>query len=144
VPHKASLLTALCRELVDELDASACAVSRVLGDLLVQLTEHTLDGRSLVIGQGYLITDFPLTARVLEDGAPVALSVADPDPDPDEAALLVELGYESLLMLRLSLGGRPWALVEVYGDGGKRFDEHDVKRATGLVAAAEDDLTRAQ
>ena len=144
MPSRASVLSALCRQLVEELDGSACAVSRVLGDLLVQLTEHTLDGRSLVIGQGYLIADFPLTARVLEDGAPVALSVADPDPDPDEAALLVELGYESLLMLRLSLEGRPWALVEVYGDGGKRFDEQDFERATRLVAAAEAELTRAQ
>jgi hypothetical protein len=140
VPERARLLRSLCRELVDELGASACAVSRVVGELLVQVAEHTIDSRTLIIGQGYLIPDYPLTARVLEDGEPVTLSLADPDPDPDEAALLAGLGFESLLMLRLSLAGRAWALVEVYGEGGRRFDWADVERAGALVAAAEEKL----
>jgi GAF domain-containing protein len=140
VPERAKLLRELCRELVEELGASACAISRVLGELLVQVAEHTTDERTLVVGAGYLIPDYPLTARVLEDGEPVALSLADPDPDPDEAALLAELGYESLLMLRLSVGGSPWALVEVYGDGGRRFDDGDVEKAGRVVAAAEQAL----
>jgi hypothetical protein len=64
----------------------------------------------------------------------------EPALDAAAAALLAELGFESLLMLRLSLGGRPWALVEVYGDGGRRFDAADVDRAGRLVAAAEAEL----
>jgi GAF domain-containing protein len=141
VPRAARVLSTLCRHLVDELGASACAVSRVVGELLVQVTEHTLDGRTLMVGQGgYLIPDYPLTARVLEQGEPVALSLADPDPDPDEAALLAELGFESLLMVRLALGGKPWALVEVYGDGGRRFEAADVERAEALVATAASEL----
>jgi hypothetical protein len=144
VPQTASVLTALCRQLVEELDASACVLSRVVGELIVQLTDHTVDNRKLIIGQGYLIPDYPLTARVLDDGKPVALSLADPDADLDEAALLAELGFEALLMLRLSLGGKPWALVEVYGDGGRQFDDADIARAARIVAAAEDELSRAQ
>jgi hypothetical protein len=79
---------------------------------------------------------------VLEQGEPVALSLADPDPDPDEAGLLAEFGFESLLMMRLALGGRPWALVEVYADGGRRFDAADVTRAEALVSAAASELAR--
>ena len=140
MPQAARVLSTLCRELVEELGASGCAVSRVLGELLVPLTDHTVDDRKLIIGQGYLIPDYPLTAQVLEGGEPAALSLADPDPDRDEAALLAELGFESLLMLRLTVGGRPWALVEVYGDGGRRFDAADVQRAEALVAAAATEL----
>jgi hypothetical protein len=140
VPQAARVLSTLCRQLVEELGASGCAISRVLGELLVPVTEHTVDGRKLIIGQGYLVPDYPLTARVLERGEPVTLSLADPDPDPDEAGLLAELGFESLLMLRLALGGKPWALVEVYGDGGRRFEAADVRRAEALVAAAESEL----
>jgi len=143
VPERAQLLRLLCRELVEELGASACAISRILGELLVQVAEHTTDERTLVVGAGYLIPDYPLTARVVEDGEPVAVSLVDPDPDPDEAALLAELGYESLLMLRLSLAGRPWALVEVYADGGRRFDAADAERAGTLVSAAEQTLAAA-
>jgi GAF domain-containing protein len=143
VPERAQLLRLLCRELVEELGASACAISRILGELLVQVAEHTTDERTLVVGAGYLIPDYPLTARVVEDGEPVAVSLVDPDPDPDEAALLAELGYESLLMLRLSLAGRPWALVEVYADGGRRFDAADAERAGALVSAVEEKLAAA-
>lgn len=143
MPERAQLLRLLCRELVEELGASACAISRILGELLVQVAEHTTDERTLVVGAGYLIPDYPLTARVVEDGEPVAVSLVDPDPDPDEAALLAELGYESLLMLRLSLAGRPWALVEVYADGGRRFDAADAERAGTLVSAAEQTLAAA-
>ncbi len=136
----ARVLHTLCRNLVQELDASACAVSRVVGELLVQLAEHTVDERTLIIGQGYLIPDYPLTARVVETGEAAAVSLADPDPDPQEAALLAELGFESLLMLRLSQRGRAWGLVEIYADGGRRFGPADMERAARLVAAAEEDL----
>ncbi len=104
------------------------------------MAEHTVDGRALIIGQGYLIPDYPLTARVLETGEAATVSLADADPDPEEAALLVGLGFESLLMLRLSQRGRAWALVEIYADGGRRFGAADISRAARLVAAAEEDL----
>lgn len=139
----ASVLRTLCVELVRELDASACGISRVIGELLILVVEHTSDHRTLLNGQGYFVPDYPLTAKVLSDGQPVALSLTDRDPDPDEAAILAELGYESLAMLCLSVSGRPWALVELYGDGGRCFDAADMRRAAALVAAAETALAPA-
>ena len=99
------LLATTCEELVAVLDATACAVSRVVGDLLVGLDEHTLSGRPLEYGHEYLIPDYPLTKEVIESGQPRQVSRLDPDADPTEAELLERLGFESLLMVCLPSGG---------------------------------------
>src|SRR3954454_23531252 len=64
------LLGTACREGVELLDATACAISRVIGDLLVGLDEHTTSGRPLAHGHEYLISDFPLTREVVDGGEP--------------------------------------------------------------------------
>jgi hypothetical protein len=116
------LLGTACRELVELLDATACAISRVIGDLLVGLDEHTGSGRPLAHGHEYLISDFPLTREVIETGEPRWVSRLDPDADEKERALLEKLGFESLLMVCLPSADGCWGLVEVYEDQG-RFDE---------------------
>jgi GAF domain-containing protein len=116
------LLATTCEELVALLDATACAVSRVVGDLLVGLDEHTLTGRPLEYGHEYLIPDYPLTQEVIESGEPRQVSRLDPDADRTEAELLEKLGFESLLMVCLPSGGSCWGLVEVYAEKG-RFED---------------------
>ena len=64
------VLATTCRELVELLDATACAVSRVIGDLLVGLDEYTLAARPLEHGHEFLISDYPLTQEVVESGEP--------------------------------------------------------------------------
>jgi hypothetical protein len=49
------LLDTACREGVELLDATACAISRVIGDLLVGLAEHTTSGRPLAHGHESLL-----------------------------------------------------------------------------------------
>jgi hypothetical protein len=115
------LLGTACREGVELLDATACAISRVIGDLLVGLDEHTTSGRPLAHGHEYLISDFPLTREVVEGGEPRWVSRIDPDADEQEATLLSKLGFESLLMVCLPSGGSCWGLVELYLEHG-RFD----------------------
>jgi GAF domain len=115
------LLGAACREAVDLFDATACAISRVIGDLLVGLDEHTTSGRPLAHGHEYLISDFPLTRVVVESGEPRWISRLDPDADEDEAALLAKLGFESLLMVCLPTSDACWGLLELYTEHG-RFD----------------------
>lgn len=112
------LLGSSCREAVQLLDATACAISRVIGDLLVGLDEYTLSGRPLAHGHEYLISDFPLTREVVESGEARWVSRLDPDADQDEAALLAALGFESLLMVCLPANGSCWGLVEVYNEQG--------------------------
>lgn len=118
------LLGAACRELVELLDATACAVSRVIGDLLVGLDEHTTSGQPLAHGHEYLISDFPLTREVVESGEARWLSRFDENAEANEAALLSKLGFESLLMVSLPTSGGCWGLIEVYCEHGKFTAEH--------------------
>jgi GAF domain-containing protein len=127
------LLGAVCRELVELLDATACAVSRVIGDLLVGLDEHTTSGRPLAHGHEYLISDFPLTRDVVESGEARWLSRLDESPEANEAALLAKLGFESLLMVCLPTSDGCWGLVEVYSEDG-RFTEEHAELATRFAA----------
>ena len=128
------LLHAATRELVGVVDGLACAISRVVGDVLIQVAEHSRDGRTLVLGHGYLISDFPLTESALQRGEPACVSLLDPQADPGEAALLAELKLDSLLMLPLPGPAGPWGLAEMYVNG-RRFDEDDVARVRPVAAA---------
>src|SRR3954451_5811187 len=110
------LLGAACREAVGLFDVTACAISRVIGDLLVGLDEHTTSGRPLAHGHEYLISDFPLTREVVDGGEPRWVSRLDANADEQEATLLSKLGFESLLMVCLPSGGSCWGLVELYLD----------------------------
>lgn len=126
------LLHATTRELVDSVDGVASAISRRVGDVLIQVAEHARDGRTLVLGHGYLITDFPLTQYVLDAGDPVTCSLLDDSCEPTEGALLRELGLDSLLMLPLAMPSGVWGLAEVYVNG-RAFTEDDVERAAPLA-----------
>ena len=127
------LLTGTARRLVESLDgASACVVSRVIGDLLVDLTQHSTSGR-IEAGHEYLVSDFPLTRQVIESREPEVVVVSDPAADPAEAELLRRIGYDSLLMLPLEANGDSWGLIEVYGDE-RGFSDADVHIATEVAA----------
>src|SRR5436190_17475088 len=129
-----AVLGATCRSLVNGLGAEASAISRLVGELLVQIEEVVQPGRSLIIGQGYVVSDYPLTREVLESGEPRPVSVADDDADPAETELLRELGYDALLMLSLAAGGTTWGLVEVYDSGDRRFSAADADLGAQIVA----------
>jgi GAF domain-containing protein len=130
------LLSAACRELVKLLDADACLISRVVGDLLIGLEQHakTPEPR-LGLSHEYLISDFPLTQEVVERGEPRDVSLLDEQPEPTEAELLEQLGFDSLLMVCLPSGGACWGLVEVYRIG-NRFEGDAAGLAEELAAVA--------
>jgi GAF domain-containing protein len=125
------LLNAACEDLATTLDATGCSVSRTVGDLLVELGQFMRTGEPLPLAL-YLVSDYPLTRVVLDEGEPKVVSRADPDADPAEAELLERLGFESLLMLPLRSRRDTWGLVEVYRDG-RAFGATEVQAATALV-----------
>ena len=135
------LLSTTARVLVASLNASACTISRAIGDLLVDLVDYSPTG-SVQLGHGYLISDYPATREVLEELRPNAVSVADPSADEHEVALLRQLGFESLLMLPLAVNGAAWGLVEVYNRDRDRFSQRDLEAASDIVAHASAALTR--
>jgi transcriptional regulator with GAF, ATPase, and Fis domain len=127
------VLHARARELVSRLDADACVISRVLGDVLIIVAQATSGGDGLDLGQGFLVSDYPLTQRVLAEGDPASLTLADETVDDAEARLLVELGFGALLMLPLHVAGERWGLVEVYRREPQPFAANAFATATELA-----------
>jgi len=130
--HDALVLTA--QELVVRLGADACAISRVIGDVLILVTQTTSAGQAMQVGQGFLVSDFPETQAMLADGRPRFLAVTDADADSSETRLLREFGFGALLMLRLDLNGGPWGLVEIYREAPHPFEAADARLAKELLA----------
>lgn len=135
------LLSRTAESFVDLLDAQACTISRVIGDLLVDLVQHQRGGKPNRLGHGYLISDYPLTRAVIENREPQTVYTGDADADEAETSLLAELGFDSLLMLAVESKEAAWGLVEVYGNG-RRFGPEDVDRARALAGEAGDALER--
>jgi diguanylate cyclase (GGDEF)-like protein len=127
----------LCKSLVFVVGATACSASRVVGDYIVDATEHAL--REVWLGDeaAYRISDFPLTAEALRTGEPQAVSFVDGDVDPSEAFILRELGMNALLMLPVRVRGEAWGLIELYEMRHRRFNEEDIAVAKFLVTQAE-------
>ena len=135
-----SLLHASARELVQLLGAERCAISRAVGELLVEVTAYQPSGSSPQLDL-YLASDYPLTEEVLDRGEPRTVSIAEPDADPAETDLLVRLGFSELVMLPLSSGGTRWGLVEIYANN-RPFTEADVEASQALLSGAEEILGR--
>ena len=128
-----AVLKTSCVLLTNDLEAHACNLSRVVGQLLVDLCEHSIDGRKIQLGRGYLLPDFPLTQEVIERREPLIVSLFDADVDESEAELLRDLRFDSLLMIPLVVDDTSWGLFEVYREGTKLFTVEDVARASAIV-----------
>jgi GAF domain-containing protein len=135
------LLSLTAEAFVVVLDAPACTISRVIGDLLVDLVQHSRAGKPDRLGHGYLLSDYPVTRAVIETREPQTVYARDADADDAESSLLAELGFDSLLMLAIESKETAWGLVEVYGNG-RRFEPSDVEVAQALAAEAGEVLER--
>jgi GAF domain-containing protein len=127
------VLSTMADALVATLDADACAISRVIGDVLILVAERGSNGGTLQQGQGYLVPDFPQTAEVLTTLQPRSLTLDDPDVDEAEARILRDHGFGALVMLPLELSGGVWGLVEVFRVARRAFTDVEVKRAQELT-----------
>jgi len=132
-PRLLSALDGTARALIEALEADGCAISRVVGDVLLLVTEQVPPGRTAQVGAGYLLSEYPLTQYVLERREPQTLCVGDPDCDPAEERVLVHLGFQSLLMLPLELGGGVWGLVELYREEPVPFDRDEIRAAVDML-----------
>ena len=129
----------LCVALVDEVGGVGCIVSRVIGDVLVQVAEYAPDGRTFQLGRGFLVSQFPTTAEVLESGLAQAVSAGDAEADAAEVAVLSDLATDAVLMLALYGPGGAWGLVELYRDD-EPFEADEAERAQQVVDRASEVL----
>jgi diguanylate cyclase (GGDEF)-like protein len=130
------VLERLCKGLTFVIGATGCAVSRVRGDEVVDAARHAL--RDIDLGEEavYLISEFPLTREVLDTGNPRAISFLDEDLDRAEAFVLREMEMNCCLLLRLTVDGEAWGLVELYDMRLRRYSAEDEAVAQFLVVQA--------
>ena len=140
----AGVLRTTCVALTNALRADACNLSRVIGQLLVDLVAHSRDGRKIMLGRSYLLPDYPVTQEAVETMESRSVWLLDPAVDPSEAALLRELDFDALLMLPFMLDGRVWGLLEVYRSGDRAFDDGDVELAQQIATDAANVIERLQ
>jgi GAF domain len=126
------LMRTAARLAVARVQGDGCAISRILGDVLVELAEFAGTRPTLYLGHGYLVSDFPLTREAIERREARTVYRRDPDADEREAALLDELGFSSLLMVPICAREEVWGLAEIYREGVHRFVDRDARRATEL------------
>ena len=74
---------------------------------------------------------------MLSTGKPRTVSFADAEVDPAEAFVLRDLGMNALLMLPLTVGGKPWGLVELYEMRLLTFGEDEIAVAQFLTHQAQ-------
>lgn len=125
------LLDVACAQLGELLQVPRVTLSRIIGDLLVEIGHHDRSEQTPVV-ELFLVTDFPLTQEVIASGEPRHVSRAEPGADPAEAALLERLGFDTLLMLPLRSGAQRWGLVEIYADG-REFGDDEIELARTIV-----------
>jgi GAF domain-containing protein len=138
------LLASAARSLVELLEAQGCTISRVIGDLLVDLIQHRRTGEPDSLGHGYLLSDYPLTREVIDERTPRTVSLEDPEADESEAHLLKRLGFGALLMAPIEAGDAAWGLIEVYGERGRRFQGPDVDVVIDVARETGERLTQLQ
>jgi GAF domain len=126
------LMRTAARLAVERVQGDGCAISRILGEVLVELAEFAGTRDTLYLGHGYLVSDFPLTREAIEQREPRTVYRRDPDADERESALLDELGFSSLLMVPICAREEVWGLAEIYREGIHRFVDRDARRATAL------------
>jgi GAF domain-containing protein len=128
------LMRTAARLATEVVDGSGCAISRMLGDVLIELAEFAGARKTLYLGHGYLISDYPLTRDAIERREARTVYRPDPDADEREVEILDELGFTSLLMVPICAGNDVWGLAEVYREGVHRFVDADAERAMRLFA----------
>jgi diguanylate cyclase (GGDEF)-like protein len=80
-------------------------------------------------GERWELTEFPATARLLDEHVSGQVVVGDPESDPIEVSELERLGYGAVLMVPVRVGGGQRALVEVYRSVPQAFTSTEIDRA---------------
>jgi len=110
-----------------ELHADKIALSRWLpADEAVETLAESGDQADDELFQ---VTDYPATAKVLEEHEATQILVGDPAADPAETKLLLEQGYRSLLMVPIVHRGRSLGIVEAMSEEDRPWTRTEINRA---------------
>jgi diguanylate cyclase (GGDEF)-like protein len=141
-PGLQAMLVEAADQLRALLGATACVVSRLEGDTLLDAAVVAPTPWAVNNTAGYLLDDYPLTRETIETGEARSASLADPHVDASEAYALRDYGMQANLMLALHVDGRPWGLVEIFDARPREFGAGDVTLAELVVGQVESLLAR--
>ncbi len=139
------LFAELARAIAAALEADACVVSMIQdGGTVVRsaATGGHLSGRLGEAAMPYALDDYPATLDVIRTGAVVQHGIGDPALEPGEREILDELGFERLLMSRITVDERPIGLIEVYRRADVEFAPSEVSQLGVLCSFAENAYAR--
>jgi diguanylate cyclase (GGDEF)-like protein len=77
----------------------------------------------------FLLSDYPATARVIEEQEATQVIVSDPDAESAETRLLLALGYRSLLMVPIVHRGESLGIVEAMSEEERPWTRTEINRA---------------
>ena len=113
------VLTYVTHSMTDILKLEHCAISAY--DPVIRsvctLAVYIKDGsppKSGGVGVSYPLSDYPATARVIENRKTLIIRATDPEADPAEVALLRLYGRVMMLMVPLHIGNRSVGIIELY------------------------------
>jgi PAS domain S-box-containing protein len=142
------VLAALAEHVMHVVKGAGCVLSRwdQATNRVVTLVNRFEDPERVGTGEeSFDLHDYPLTAHVLERRELAVVAVDDPNTDPAEAALLKQMGAQTLLMLPLVARDQVVGLMELYSDvPGYRFTAAHIRLAQTLADQAGVAISNAQ
>jgi diguanylate cyclase (GGDEF)-like protein len=130
------VLERLSKAIAFVVGATATNISKVDGPRLTDTAKHALRNVDLGEDVAYVISEFPVTERVLETLTTKSISFLDDDLDRAEAFVLRALQMNSALLVPIVVDGVAWGLVEIYDMRLRRYDADETAVATFLVGQA--------
>jgi GAF domain-containing protein len=108
----------ITRRFVEVMNVPECSVSLLGpdGDTLRVLADYYTEERDVIQDDSqetFRLTDYPVTARVMETLQPVVLQASDPDADPAELAYMQEYKTTTLAIIPLVAKGRAIGVIEL-------------------------------
>jgi diguanylate cyclase (GGDEF)-like protein len=110
------------------LGADELSLMLIRGDLLEQVSDECGEA-----GERWPIDDFPASRYVLDAGIPGQIVAGDDAGDPTELEELARMGFATALLVPVTYGNRPLALLEVYRVRPQAFTAREVDRARVLA-----------
>ena len=133
------LLREIARQMTSLLDCHFCAISdydpetrrvRVLAD-------YDDLGNRVPDSMTYIVHQFPMAKRALEDHEPITVNVSDPQADPAELAIMRRDGDKCLLILPMVYQDRAIGLLEVLDhQRERRFGRQEMRLARAIAGQA--------
>lgn len=133
------LLAEIARQMTTLFDCPFCAISEYdPSSRTVQvLADYDDSGRRLPDTGPYRLQAFPLTRKVLEEGATELVNVDDPQADAAEVAELRREGDKSLLMVPLVFQGESVGLLELVDNKrARKFSRQELRLCRAIAGQA--------